>query len=407
MISDEQERQILQGKLFLLKKRKIFQTYHWCLRNCALTTKLLSIYKANNKKECDHVVGDFTEVTEVQPMNGRTNGDLFGFTIRNSSGSMSITLAADKEHEASWWYCELRRLVEVALCEHSTQTPLFWEVDVTEVDIDESKSIPTRFGIIYKGRWRHLEVAVKVISWDQAIYSSLLREVGTLSGIRHPNIVQFLGACIRPPSFLILTQYLKRGSLARVLYDPSFKHYHSEPFSDLMIRKIASDICKAMVYLHLSQIIHGNLRLTNIMVVSFDPADQVIVQVAEVGMNLLTAFRTKQPSFNDRDTLCYLAPELLKSDKCSFPVDVYAFGVCLYEIITRCVPFGDLPLEVQSLQNAIIEESRPDLPQGSPISTDLLSIAKSCWAANPTDRPTFPNLLGSFQSNPLFPFADQ
>jgi len=46
-------------------------------------------------------------------------------------------------------------------------------------------------------------------------------ETALLSEMRHPNIVMFIGACLRPPNLCIVTEYMAKGSLREVLRDKS------------------------------------------------------------------------------------------------------------------------------------------------------------------------------------------
>ena len=84
------------------------------------------------------------------------------------------------------------------------------------------------------------------------------------SKLRHPNIVQFLGACLHPEFFCLLTEYMDKGSLFHVL-----QKEQNMPFS-LRIQ-IATDIAKGMVYLHTRNppIVHRDIKSLNILVIIY------------------------------------------------------------------------------------------------------------------------------------------
>lgn len=79
------------------------------------------------------------------------------------------------------------------------------------------------FGSVYKGKWRSLEVAVKMVTvMDSEKYGSkeldsLKSEIEVLSRLQHPNIICFYGACLVPPHVCILEE-LASSSLANRLH---------------------------------------------------------------------------------------------------------------------------------------------------------------------------------------------
>uniref|UniRef100_A0A453NSF0 Protein kinase domain-containing protein n=1 Tax=Aegilops tauschii subsp. strangulata TaxID=200361 RepID=A0A453NSF0_AEGTS len=83
-----------------------------------------------------------------------------------------------------------------------------------------------------------------------------------MSRLRHPNVVLFLGYVTQPPNLSILTEYLPRGSLYRLLHRPNSK------VDETRRLKMAFDVAKGMNYLHTSHptIVHRDLKSPNLLV---------------------------------------------------------------------------------------------------------------------------------------------
>jgi Protein tyrosine and serine/threonine kinase len=93
-------------------------------------------------------------------------------------------------------------------------------------------------------------------------------------------------------------------------------------------------------------------------------------------------------SFLQVGTLIYMGPENLSGGHYNRSVDVYSFGVMLWELWYRRSPFARI--KMFRLYEAVVEENvRPDC-----FDDDLLTqLCRMCWDANPKVRPTFPQIL--------------
>ena len=109
-------------------------------------------------------------------------------------------------------------------------------------------------------------VAVKVLS-DQSMSEEALKEFRTevtmMSKMRHPNVVLLMGICSSAPNLAIVTEYLARGSLYRLL------HHTEVKLDDRRRVKMGIDIAKGMAYLHSASppIVHRDLKSPNLLVV--------------------------------------------------------------------------------------------------------------------------------------------
>lgn len=203
-----------------------------------------------------------------------------------------------------------------------------WELDPTEIKLCE-KIGSGSFGDVWRGEWAGIEVAVKKITkasiTDKDI-QSFRDEVDIMSKLRHPNVVQFLGACLSP-EIMLVTEYASRGSLFGLLQNKNNQISWGQAV------RISLDIAKGILYLHTRNppIVHRDIKSLNILVMR----DWKAV-VADFGL-------TKIKKAGYLDTYCgspaWTAPEVLRGQQYDESADVYSFGVVLWEILTRQAPY--------------------------------------------------------------------
>jgi serine/threonine protein kinase len=90
-------------------------------------------------------------------------------------------------------------------------------------------------------------------------YATLLSMFFGFRKVRHKNVVQFIGACTKPPNLCIVTEYMSGGSV----YD--YLHKHKGVFKLPALIGVAMDVSKGMSYLHQNNIIHRDLKTANLL----------------------------------------------------------------------------------------------------------------------------------------------
>lgn len=79
--------------------------------------------------------------------------------------------------------------------------------------------------------------------------------------------------------------------------------------------------------------------------------------------------------------LLLVAPEILKgSDQYSFPVDVYSYGLVMWELLTREQPFSHIKQMFQ-IPIKVMEGERPPLPKNCP--KEWRKLISKCWDDDP------------------------
>ncbi|KAH9674827.1 serine/threonine-protein kinase CTR1 [Citrus sinensis] len=190
--------------------------------------------------------------------------------------------------------------------------------------------------------------------------------------LRHPNIVLFMGAVTQPPNLSIVTEYLSRGSLYRLLHKPGVR----EMLDERRRLNMAYDVAKGMNYLHRRNppIVHRDLKSPNLLV-----DKKYTVKVCDFGLSRLKA-NTFLSSKSAAGTPEWMAPEVLRDD----------FGVILWELATLQQPWGNLnPAQVVAAVG--FKGKRLEIPRN--VNPHVASIIEACWANEPWKRPSFSTIM--------------
>uniref|UniRef100_A0A8R7VEC0 non-specific serine/threonine protein kinase n=2 Tax=Triticum urartu TaxID=4572 RepID=A0A8R7VEC0_TRIUA len=290
-------------------------------------------------------------------------------SLANMSGSSSVNLGKLS--------CSSTKTIS-SVMDDVAEDEISWE----DLHIGERIGLGS-YGEVYHADWNGTEVAVKKFL-DQDLSGVALEqfkcEVRIMSRLRHPNVVLFLGYVTQPPNLSILTEYLPRGSLYRLLHRPNSK------VDETRRLKMAFDVAKGMNYLHTSHptIVHRDLKSPNLLV-----DKNWVVKVSDFGMSRLK-HHTFLSSKSTAGTPEWMAPEVLRNEPANEMCDVYSFGVILWELATLRVPWSGLnPMQVVGAVG--FQNKRLDIPKE--VDPLVASIISSCWDNDPSKRPSFSQLL--------------
>ena len=97
-----------------------------------------------------------------------------------------------------------------------------------------------------------------------------------------------------------------------------------------------------------------------------------------------------------KGTYCWMAPEIVEGGEANINkmCDVFSFGMVLYEIFARKIPYDDL-LTNPLVGTAVLEGKRPPIPATVP--SFLCPLLKACWK-EPNQRPHFESIIMAMQT---------
>jgi len=288
-----------------------------------------------------------------------------------------------------------------------------WEIGENDLVL-ECVLASGAFGTVWKARWGHIEVAVKKLRMplDDDVgglaNEDFNREVSFMQKIRHPNLLIFYGAGVAADhrAFMVV-ELMCHGSMRKMLLSDG-------PLTCVSRILMAIDVARGMAHLHSLECIHRDLKSDNCLV-----GHNFRVKVGDFGTSRL--LRTQGVAVSGDDdastrigesldvthsltgdvgTPLWMAPELMRAGvrKYGMEVDVYSYGIILWELMCRATPWEQAVPETDvqfmgALQNAVLGGVRPRLPAETDFPDEFIALMKECWAGDCEHRPTFAHVV--------------
>lgn len=272
----------------------------------------------------------------------------------------------------------------------SSTDRLLQAVDLTilpnEILLGERVGIGS-FGEVHRGLWRGTtEVAVKRIL-DQELNDTILEEfaleVDIMRRLRHPNVLLLMGVVTAAGSLSIVTEFIHRGSLFKLLHRPQPEAVKAALAEDRRRIRFCIDVAKGMHYLHtcIPIIVHRDLKSPNLLV-----DKDWTVKVCDFGMSRMKK-NTFLSSKSNAGTPEWMAPEVLRNEESDEKCDVYSYGVILWEIATMKEPWAELNA-MQVVGAVGFQGKRLDL-ENNKICPEMKELLKRCFSEKSSGRPSF------------------
>lgn len=296
---------------------------------------------------------------------------------RKSKSKKDLKLQSEKDLES-----------QIELMQILKQT----EIDPNRVII-ESLLGKGGYGKVFRGKYEHLDVAIKMISLayiEQKEIPTYLREVESMKQAQHHNVVQLIGAYqeehpVEGSVLCIVMELMKGGTLKDKLNN-------NIAFS-LRIKYIM-DAALALRDTHKHNVVHRDIKTDNIFL---DEKCETI-KLGDFGVSKIIASdqtQTKQAI----GTPIYMAPELISLKKgadrsCSKESDVYSFGLLIYAILTGKEPYHDCDGDFE-VYGAKDRGELPKIPEDCYFPQEMVDLFTWCCANDKNMRPTMNQVYDS------------
>lgn len=207
----------------------------------------------------------------------------------------------------------------------------------------------------------------------------IMTEIAIHSKLRHRNIVAFKQWYYERDCFYILLELCNSESLAGQL-----KH---GPLAVKDVQRLALQLLDGIEYLHKKGVIHRDLKPDNLFLKENE------LKIGDFGLAVQLSKQSEK-----RNTYCgtldYFAPELIDEKKgYSFEIDIWSFGVILFELLTDKTTFESSKEEKTLL---LISQGTYKLPRK--MSSNAQSLIKSIFKLNPSERQS----LKEIRKHPFF-----
>jgi serine/threonine protein kinase len=223
-------------------------------------------------------------------------------------------------------------------------------------------------------------VALKVLHHDPRLspdetarrLARFKQEVETIRRLVHPNIVAVYdySATEGPEGdVFFVMEYLSGRTLEAVLAT-------GMELSKEQIIEIGAQLCDALAYAHAQQIVHRDVKPSNIIILQ-----EGQIKVTDFGIAKVLDMSTPLTGTDELiGTLDYMAPEqMLNTKGVDHRADIYATGVVLYEMLSSRKPYKDPMLKLQQ-EPIPLQEIVPGLSEG------LAHIVMKALTRAPSDR---------------------
>lgn len=248
-------------------------------------------------------------------------------------------------------------------------------------------------------------VAVKMLKDDatEDLQDDFEKEACLLAEFDHPNIVKLLGICAIGRPMCLLFEYMARGDLNEYLRQCSSAQRsgsascgggfmmtggdnncdaHVATMSHLQQLNIALQIAAGMLYLSDRKFVHRDLATRNCLI-----NENMVVKIADFGLSQKIYLQDYyKGDEHDAIPVRWMPLESILYNKYTAESDVWAFGVCVWEIFTFALqPYYGMTHEevVRYLKAGHV------LPAPEHAPPAVYDLMRRCWASRPQDRPPF------------------
>lgn len=249
-------------------------------------------------------------------------------------------------------------------------------------------------GIITKGTFKEQDIACREITFERISrydQERIYEDIESIIKLNNSNICPLLGFCVQNENKIyIITSYYSNGSLFEFLHLKKLQMTYIEKI------KMAILIAQGIKYLHENKIYHCHLSSCNILL-----EDNMNPLITDYGFENLKNNASIFNKYTNKNS--YSSPEILQDAKpigqkkssknTNDKIDIYSFGILLWELITETIPFD---VTLSELVEYVVEKNcRPQITKE--VDQKMTDLIRICWDTNPQKRPGIDNVIIKLQ----------
>ncbi|XP_065844354.1 uncharacterized protein [Oscarella lobularis] len=242
------------------------------------------------------------------------------------------------------------------------------------------------FGDVYRASMASSEYAAKVVAFEPNENHD--GEARIMAKLNHPNVVRFYGFVSDDKGVILLTELVKGGDLHTLLFCPD-----QPMLTDKDKVAIAVQTCAGLIYLHKNDVIHFDIKSSNILVA----LPQVCAKICDMGISRLCA-KTCYTMKHRRGTYQYSSPEIFNPDeKVTKATDIWSLGAVMTEL------FGDSEVWSDATAQQIIGAIQggynrpPRGPTTAHLPPKVRGIVEKCFTFEVSNRPNAEDVMRDLQ----------
>ena len=256
-------------------------------------------------------------------------------------------------------------------------------IEWKKLDIQQPPLGKGAFGTVHRATWERREVAVKILmmtSLEDSLIQEFKNETRIMAECQCDQIVTLFGICTEEGHYAMVMELMNKGSLYDVL--------QKEDLPWPQRSHLALDIAKGIAHLHKKKIVHRDLKSLNVLV-TIHPNGQYKAKIGDFGLSKIKVMTqsTMTESNQLKGTIRWLAPEIMEGNaKHTDATDIYSFGMTLFELATRKMPFQEETNSVLvSLWVCKGKRETDKIPKECP--PEFKALIEACWAEEAKSRP--------------------
>ncbi|KRX00145.1 Protein kinase-like domain [Pseudocohnilembus persalinus] len=241
------------------------------------------------------------------------------------------------------------------------------------------------FGQVYKGKWMNMEVAIKEMILSYSEFKTMDREMSLMAQNRHQKLVNMYGIVLneirKDRLQCCIIMELMQQDLEDYIFQDQIKNDNPDKLSEKI--DILLDVTEGIYFLHLSEVVHRDIKPKNILL-----NDKKQAKLTDLGIARALEDKEKTMNATIAFTARYASRESAVDEVTAYTSDIWSLGLVMYELFTHKRCWDGL-----SSNKIIIGLSKQASPfekdwEKSIQNQDLVKLITQCCDYVPENRPT-------------------